>query len=283
HVRAAQNPRSHGRKGVFNAAWGGATGGSFPGAKPTLAPQTGETMAQTRARLTCALSGPDKCRSMQPSVNIVFTYEWTDPVASGRQPDASFAYRYADLQTPAPTTPECAARWSATCRIVINYPQVIHPLWSLPRITLAADNVTVLSDNTCTRCHSPRDAANVIRVPAGQLDLSDGPSDDDPDQLKSYRELLFTDNAQEVNMGALQDIQVVVGTDPVTGLPITQPVPVPPSMAAGNARGSTRFFSRFDAGGTHAGYLTDAEKRLLSEWLDIGAQYYNNPFQAPAN
>jgi len=23
--------------------------------------------------------------------------------------------------------------------------------------------------------------------------------------------------------------------------------------------------------------------RLLSEWVDIGAQYYNNPFDAPTN
>jgi hypothetical protein len=26
-----------------------------------------------------------------------------------------------------------------------------------------------------------------------------------------------------------------------------------------------------------------AELRLLSEWLDIGAQYFNDPFAAPAN
>jgi hypothetical protein len=275
HVRAAQSPRSHGRKGLFNAAWGGSSGvNSFPGANPTLTAQNGETMAQTRARITCQLGGQDKCRSMQPSVDVVFTDEWTDATISGRAPDASFSYRYADLTTPAPTTPECQTRWSATCRIVIDYARLLHPLWSVPR---TVNNV----DRTCISCHSPRDAANAVRVPAGQLDLSDGPSDDDMDQLKSYRELLFTDNAQEVNMGALQDIQVVVGTDPVTGLPITQTVPVPASMAAGNARGSTRFFSRMDAGGSHAGDLTDAERRLLSEWLDIGAQYYNNPFAAP--
>lgn len=283
HVRNAQTPRSHGRAGLFTQAWGGATGSTFPGADPALTAQSGETMAQTRARLTCALGGLDKCKSMLPSVDVVYSDEWTDPVASGRAKDASFAYRYVDLLTPSPTSAECAIRWSASCRTVIDYERLIHPLWSQSRITLAADNVTVLSDNTCTRCHSPRDAANAVRVPAGQLDLSDGPSDDDADQFKSYRELLFTDNAQEVNMGALQDIQVVVGTDPVTGQPITQSVPVPASMAASNARGSTRFFSRLDPGGSHAGYLNDAERRLLSEWLDIGAQYYNNPFAAPAN
>ena len=147
------------------------------------------------------------------------------------------------------------------------------------------DRVTVLADNTCVRCHSPIDAANAnaARVPAGQLDLSDGPSQDEPDHFSSYRELLFTDNAQEVNMGALRDILVTTGIDPVTNLPIQVTVAVPPSMSAGNACGSARFFSRFGAGGTHAGYLTPAELRLLSEWLDIGAQYYNNPFAAPLN
>jgi hypothetical protein len=48
-------------------------------------------------------------------------------------------------------------------------------------------------------------------------------------------------------------------------------------MAAGNARGS-RFFNVMN-NATHAGMLTTAELRLLSEWLDIGAQYYNDPFE----
>ena len=285
HVRTAQNPKVHGRAGLFAAAYSGATGGSFAGADPALAPQSGETMAQTRARLTCLLSGPDKCKSMQTSVDINFDDIWTDPVASGRAKDASFAWRYADLTTPAPTSPECTTRWSSLCRITINYAQHLHPLWGKPRITLAADGVTVLANNTCSRCHNPRDVANAAQVPAGQLDLTDGPSDDDADQLKSYRELLFTDNAQEVNMGALRDVLVTVGTDPVTGLPIQQTVPVPPSAAAGNARGSTRFFSRFGAGGTHAAYMSPAELKLVAEWLDIGAQYFNNPFDpaAPRN
>jgi len=32
----------------------------------------------------------------------------------------------------------------------------------------------------------------------------------------------------------------------------------------------------------HTGFLTTAELRLIAEWLDIGAQYYNDPFVAPA-
>ena len=152
--------------------------------------------------------------------------------------------------------------WTSTCRIVINYAAHIHPLWAKPRATLAGDGVTVLSDNTCTRCHSPLDAGNAVRVPAGQLDLSDGDSDQVPTQKRAYRELLFADSAQEVNMGAVTDTQVNV----------------PASLVAGNARGSTRFFNRFAAGGDHATFLSPAELRLLSEWVDSGAQYFNNPF-----
>lgn len=77
-------------------------------------------------------------------------------------------------------------------------------------------------------------------------------------------------------MGVLQDT-VVTSIDPVTGATTTSNITVSPSLAAGNARGS-RFFSRFAPGGSHAGRLTPAELRLVSEWVDIGAQYFNNPF-----
>jgi hypothetical protein len=81
-------------------------------------------------------------------------------------------------------------------------------------------------------------------------------------------------------MGVLEDECAQI--DPVTGLCVAF-FTVNPSMVAGSANASTQFFSRFDAGGTHEGYLSDAEKRLIAEWLDIGAQYYNNPFAAPLN
>ena len=68
--------------------------------------------------------------------------------------------------------------------------------------------------------------------------------------------------------------------DPITGLP-TVPVTIFPSMSSAGALASNTFFSRFDAGGTHAGFLTAEELRLLAEWLDIGAQYYNDPSVVP--
>ena len=54
-------------------------------------------------------------------------------------------------------------------------------------------------------------------------------------------------------------------------------------MSTAGAAASSRFFSRFDAGGTHAGWLSEAELRLIAEWLDIGGQYFNNPFDVPIN
>lgn len=139
------------------------------------------------------------------------------------------------------------------------------------------------------------------KVPDAQLDLSDGPSTDQAAHFKSYRELLFNDNEQTLDMGALQDrlVQATDGggnplfeTDADGNLvldgmgdpiPVMVPVTVPASMSANGARASSRFFDRFDAGGSHAGRLEPAELRLIAEWLDIGAQYYNNPFDVPAN
>ncbi len=74
-----------------------------------------------------------------------------------------------------------------------------------------------------------------------------------------------------------------VGVDPITGDPIFAPVNVAPSMRVAGANASDRFFSRFEAGLLHDGFLSDAEKRLIAEWLDVGAQYYNNPFDVPVN
>lgn len=71
--------------------------------------------------------------------------------------------------------------------------------------------------------------------------------------------------------------------DPVSGLPVMEPVFTPSPMSVAGARASSTFFSRFEPDGSHAGRLTAAELRLLAEWVDIGAQYYNDPFAAPLN
>jgi hypothetical protein len=271
HIPAGAQPGglpavSHGRRELFVAVNTGAatTGQPFPNSNPAIFANQGESMAEARARVSCQTD----CAAQKPSVDVLYEDVWTDPIAAGRAPDVPFTYRYAQLTTPAPTSATCQSDWSALCRITIHYPVHVHPIWSVLRLIVDA-NGAVIADNTCISCHSPVDAAGAVRVPASQLDLSGGASPDEADHLISYRELLFTDNAQEVNMGALQDIP--------------GPVPVAPSMSTAGAGSSTEFFSRFDAGGTHVGWLTPAELRLIAEWLDIGGQYYNDPFMAPVN
>ena len=270
---------SHGRSNLFKPAYAGAptTGLPFPNTNPAFFADFGETMAQTRARISCQTD----CAALQPSTNIAFRDVWTDPASAGRAPDGAFEYSYSDLDTPAPTASDCVTAWRSGCRITIHYERHIHPLWAKPRVTLAADGVTVLSDDTCTSCHTNRTAAGAPQVPAGQLELTDGPSADEPDHFQAYRELLATDNEQELLNGVLQDRLVQVGVDPVTGQPQFAGVPVEPALQAGSASASVRFFSIFAAGGSHAGRLTPVELKLVSEWVDSGAQYFNDPFAAP--
>jgi hypothetical protein len=291
----AQGGVSHGRADAFETAWEGAAlaGGSFyPSTVDALfVGNIGETMAEVRARISCG--GTDNCASIEPSMNLVYDDVWTDEAKSGRLADPSFIYSYLDLDatTPPPTSLNCLVQpWASNCRIVINYETHINPIWSVPRPEIDALGNPVLDGNgdpvtnDCTNCHNIVDLADATRVPAGQLDLSAGISDVDPDHLKSYRELLSGDTELELDAGGnLIERLVQVGVDPITGDPIFAPVNVAPSMRVAGANASNRFFSRFEAGLLHDGFLSDAEKRLIAEWLDVGAQYYNNPFDAPVN
>lgn len=275
----------HGRDGVPPPVNRGATTSGIPflNTDPRLIAEMGETMAQTRARISCE----SDCATLTPSVDVVFEDHWTD---TGERPkDESFAYRYADLTTAIPVNSGCITQWTPLCRTVIHYESHIHPLWGKDR---GAD--------TCTNCHISSDADGMPRVPDAQLDLGDGPSVDVGDHFNAYRELLFPDNEVELDMasGILVErmVQATANGVPLfvtdangeqildnSGQPIPVMVPVRangPSMSGSGARGSP-FFSKFDTGGSHTGRLSPAELRLIAEWLDIGAQYYNNPFAVP--
>jgi hypothetical protein len=261
HDHASNTPHGHPEGPVSVYAGALLTGPPFPNTEPTLFANFGESMAETLTRLDDTM--------LSPTVDIFFDDVWTDPATAGRAKDTSFSYEYLNLLTPAPASDACQTGWSYTCRTVIHYEQHIHPLWSVDR-----------GANTCTGCHTT-DNGGGLMVPEAQLDLTDGASDQQADHFKSYRELLFGDNAQEDAGGILQDIMVDGPIDPNTGLPTQVPVPVAPSMSAAGAIASTRFTTVFDPGGTHDGRLDPAELRLVYEWLDIGAQYWNDPFTVP--
>ncbi len=119
-------------------------------------------------------------------------------------------------------------------------------------------------------------------VPAGQLDLRGVPSVEEINHFVSFRELLFGDNLEffDPDLGIVTDV-LQDAIDPITGDPIQVPVPISSPARGGSARASSAFFIPFEPGNTHDGRLSDAELRLISEWLDVGGQYFNNPFEAP--
>jgi hypothetical protein len=188
----------------------------------------------------------------------------------------AFNYLYSSLSTPSPVNAHCAP-WSGLCRSTIHYPDDTMPPYHIQSIWDFARMATVnglMVDHTCVTCHTPIGANAAIQIPAGQLDLRAVASTDDTTVSTSYRQLLFPRNEQALIMG----------------VPTPTGVVLPPPMTAGSSLNSyVNFFRLFDGsykpaapGVDHTGFLTTAELRLITEWIDIGAQYYNDPFVAPA-
>ncbi len=217
--------------------------------------QSGETMASLRTRLDPAL--------LNLTADMTFVDVWADTSKAGVTARASILVRYSgnasstdDLATPAPVNG------------IINYPDHIQPLWTRDR-----------GANTCTNCHADTAKLDLRATVAGT------------GRLVSYEELLLGDPV----------------IDGATGRPVTRledGVPVVVRGAAlvetmaGNAAGMTRssrlgeilFGENLKASaeartthpnppGTapdHATLLNAAEKRLVTEWMDLGGQYFNN-------
>ncbi len=91
----------------------------------------------------------------------------------------------------------------------------------------------------------------------------------------------FEENEVADVNGVLQLILVLDGT---TGLAVPRNIPeaeaLPGLVSRGGANASAAFFNRFSvAGATHYNLLNEHERKLVSEWLDLNASYYNNPFE----
>jgi len=290
---AANSSSPHGRPDAqapsINAG-AAASNVPFSNTSASLLPQVGESMAETITRINGVPT---------PTFDLLYTDQWTD--TNVRAADPAISLLYSDLSTAAPASSTCMTTWNARCRITVNYESHIAPLWDVNRQQLDIDGVTVLSDNTCSSCHGTQDSNEQLQTPIAQLDLSNIAATDEPDHFISYRELFFPDVEQEIANGVLIDRlipltdgdgNVIFATDDagnvlldVDGNPIPQTttVAVDPILNVNGAVNNEDFFSLFRSGGSHENYLSPAELKLISEWLDIGAQYYNNPFDAPQN
>jgi Hydrazine synthase alpha subunit middle domain len=298
HTATATGGVSHGRSGLSTAVNTGAptTGEPFPNTNPNLFANAGETMAQTLARLSCAKGSAIPCSqilstdvlyttptSATPSAGLVWTTGVSLPAGDT---DAPIAYTYAALDEPGgpPTNSNCVP-WSAQCRITIHYanasaltPVFLQNVWNLTPRT-ATINGVAMSSSTCVNCHATVSAAKAFQVPAGQLALTGDTDTADITVVTSYESVLFPRNEQTITIPGQPPQDLLVGG---------QPVVLATVMTAGSANNSPAFFRMLDANSNfvdsaidHRGFLTPAELRLISEWLDIGGQFYNDPFVAP--
>ena len=306
HNTSGETPEIHARSGSAPSINNG-LGSSlqFPNTlipgNPSPAPywgNLGETMAEVRFDRV-GLSVPP---AIEPQLSPDLTYVdyWTDPVLAGRPADTSYSYDNADLVgIPSTFNPTCTP-WQSQCRSIINYAEHIHPIWQVDRAA-----------NTCTGCHVIVDAMDNDRVADAQLDLTDGMSDQNGDLLKSYRELFFNDQGEELVDNMLVNIQITVpvldeeGVQVIDamGNPVFEDINDPnevvrPTMNAGGARNnyfiekmtetelqSNRTLSTLASDPAyidHSGFLSGAELKLISEWLDVGGQNFNNPFDPDA-
>ncbi|VAW77253.1 FIG00785302: hypothetical protein [hydrothermal vent metagenome] len=276
---------SHGNPNAFTQLNTGAPSDvyTYPGTI-AIPGNTGETMAQAHTR--------DIPTALTPSIDVIYRDVWAG--TSGTT-DIDYLYSSLDLAVTLPASLRCAP-WSYLCRIVINYETTIHPIWNVARPDPMDPMAPV---NTCTSCHT-NTAAGVDQIPIAQLDLTDGISDQNANHFKAYRELMFNDGALGLDAGGMLIELMVQDTDAMGNLiflvdgngdlvldgngdpiPVMVPVPVTRSISSAGALASPRFFNIFAPGGTHAGRLTPDELKLIAEWVDIGGQYYNNPFDVP--
>jgi hypothetical protein len=256
------------RGGAINA--GAVADAVSEGIKPDLrrAPNQGKTMATIHTTNVPAL--------LQPTPDMVFNEYWADTSNARVVARASIALTYAGLEEGAKPV-----------NGIINYPEHIQPLWTKDRGTPPA-NSTVGAD-TCTNCHN----AQAKRDHLTQRDLSATRSG--TGRLVSYEDLMTGDpvlDARGMVVTAIEEGVRVVKLGP--GL-------VDTGASEGEAMGLTRK-SRLaeliwgqnlavDAATRaahptpsvdHARMLNASEKRLLAEWMDTGAKYYNDPFDPNA-
>ncbi len=213
-----------------------------------LQAQLGESMAETRTRLDPLV--------MDLTADMVFQDVWTDPVLAGRAPDPDLVLDYAGLTTPAPVNG------------LIDYPDHIAPLWTKDR-----------GANTCVNCHNSNFLYDPISIGLDLRQVFSGNG-----RLLSYDELLIGNPFLDPNTG--RPLLLVNGGQ----IQIARQAPL---VATGDSRQSSRTSHLVEklyeqelraslnlvaATVDHSGMMNASERRLIAEWIDLGAQYFNNPF-----
>ena len=225
-----------------NAINSGSVASVHPNTLMPGTPGTGESMAETRTRLFPLVT--------QLKPNIEYQDVWSDTGVSGVTAGSPITIRYTgnpdpanDLTTAVPTNG------------VIDYPTHIQPLWTKAR-----------AGGSCESCHSDPAALDLSSTTTGT------------GRLQSYDELLIGDPVLDINglpTFVLEDDELML---------VREEAQVNPGTARGSHLIEVLFNQELRSArslGTvtvnHAPILNAAEKRLVTEWVDLGAQYYNSP------
>lgn len=200
----------------------------------------------------------------------------------------------------------CLTKWAPECASTINYLENIQPLWQADRRTCDAQRA-VTRDLTCTGCHDRTAIARLQEAGADaqtlanfaamntQLDLRSSKKTDNDRYVISYTQLFTSVNEEEY---VLQDDGSYISQEKLypTEVPITQedgtqvieiqnlPRGIASRLDTSGARSTraARFLARFNdaTDAKHFQGLSVDEQFLIGEWLDLGAQYYNEPSKA---
>jgi hypothetical protein len=229
---------------------------TIPDALEATGHQSGETLAALRTRLDAS--------GLNLQADMIYTDVWVKAGSSGiARPPIEIRYTgnanpADDLATPAPVGG------------VINYPQHIAPIWTRSRGAIGA--------LTCTNCHNNPAALDLQATVGGT------------GRVSSYEELVLGDPLLDGNGQPVTRLE--------DGIPMIERGPAlvetMPGSAQGLARSSRLIEIMFgeslkaDADartahpnppGTapdHSTMLNKAEKRLVTEWIDLGGQYFND-------
>lgn len=219
--------------------------GDHPNTTAAGLAEEGETMAETRGRLNPA--------ALQPMQDILFRDFWSDATTpTAPEPDITFDYSL--LTTAAPADG------------LINYPEHIQPLWN----------------KACVSCHSAGAPAAGLDLGAA-IDQSVGGNG----RMTSYNEL--TVGEPLAGAGGLPAVVQVNGNVDIE----RDPAIVEQGGSADGSRASRliellygeelRAAPGLNGDSIHPGLLNASERRLVTEWVDLGAQYVNTPFERGPN
>jgi hypothetical protein len=216
--------------------------------------QNGETMAALRTRIDPS--------ALNMGGDMLFSDIWADTSKPGVTARTAIALRYTgnavgadDLATTAPVNG------------IINYPDHIAPIWTRDR-----------GANTCTNCHTD----------PVKLDLRSNISG--TGRMTSYQELLLgdpvigangqpvtriVDGVPEIVRGPALVDNMVSGAEGITRASRLGEILFGESLKA-SAEARAAHPNPPGTAPNHATMLNAAERRLVTEWMDLGGQYFNN-------